>query len=459
MTGLFDLDEGYYAAVSDRMIRTGDWIIPTFEGVPWLEKPILVYWITNPMLLAFGDIIGPRLSSVLCSLGTIALIGWFATKMSDRNRGDVAMWVLAGTALFAITGNMLLTDPVMLLTSTAAMLLYFGSLIWQPWLRWFSAATLGLSVLAKGPYPVVVLLVVVAWTYFSEPSFKSALLKGWTRYFGIVAAVCCTWYLPVYFRQPETFVDEFLIRQNLGRLIGGDVAHSVPWWSHPLYYLFVLVVAAAPWPLMLRKVWPKKAEVVSDISLARRWLAKWAIVVFALFTLGGTKLPHYILPTLVPIAILLALGWAESDLPKFSRTAKAMCILNSLGILIFVNIYYRSNGQAEVQRIAITAHKMGLSIATFQLDKREYRSNIQLKMQETLLPSLALYAHQDVTDFEGFSASLIPKANFVLITRPGRLDQRSFDQLTRLGRKAELWNAVPESEKYEAYFISAGDTH
>ncbi len=455
MTGLFDLDEGYYAAVSDRMIRTGDWIIPKFDGVPWLEKPILVYWITNPMLLAFGDVFGPRLSSIFCSLGTIALVGWFVSKLVGRERGEIARWVLAGTALFVVTGNMLITDPVMLLTSTAAMLLFVGSLVWQPWLRWVSAASLGFSVLAKGPYPVVVLLVVVAWTYFSEPTLRTTLRQGWTRYFAIVLLVCSLWYVPVYFREPETFVDEFLIRQNIGRLMGGDVAHNVPWWSHPIYYIAVLAVAAAPWPFMLRKVWPKKAEVDDDNSLVRRWLAKWAVAVFVLFTIGGTKLPHYILPTLVPIAMLLAIGWQDIGLPKLSRIAKGMCVVNSLFIVILVTLYYKSSGQLEVHRIAIAAYKAGFPIATFQLDKREGGSIVQVKMQETLLPSLALYAHQDVPDFEGFAKSLIPKNDFVLITRPGRLLQKNLDQLDKLGRRATKWDAVPDSEKYEAYLISS----
>ncbi len=454
-TGLFDLDEGYYAAVSDRMIRTGDWIIPMFDGVPWLEKPILVYWITNPMLLSFGDIIGPRLSSVLCSLGTIALVGWFVTRLQGRDRGEIAQWILAGTALFAITGNMLITDPVMLLTSTAAMLLFVGSLLWQPWLRWVSAASLGFSVLAKGPYPVVVLLVVVAWTYISEPTLRTSLKQGWTRYFAIVILVCSFWYLPVYLREPETFVDEFLIRQNIGRLLGGDVAHSVPWWSHPIYYLVVLAIAAAPWPYLLRSVWPKKDTVGNDNSLIRRWLAKWAIVVFVLFTIGGTKLPHYILPTLVPMATMLAIGWPDIGLPKLSRIAKGMCMLNSILILVILNVYYRSSGQAEAHRIAIAAHKRGLPIATFQLDKREYGSRVQMKMQETLLPSLALYAHQDVPDFEGFPKSLIPKSDFVLITRPGRMLQKNLEHLNKLEMKATKWDVVPESQQYEAYLITS----
>ena len=35
MYGLFDLDEGFYAAVVAEMNRRGEWITPFFNGKPW----------------------------------------------------------------------------------------------------------------------------------------------------------------------------------------------------------------------------------------------------------------------------------------------------------------------------------------------------------------------------------------------------------------------------------------
>ena len=44
MTGLFDLDEGFYGAVVAEMNLRGEWITPCYNGQPWFEKPILYYW-------------------------------------------------------------------------------------------------------------------------------------------------------------------------------------------------------------------------------------------------------------------------------------------------------------------------------------------------------------------------------------------------------------------------------
>src|ERR1700722_20517422 len=42
--GLLGADEPRYAQVAREMLDRGDWITPTLNGKPWLEKPPLYYW-------------------------------------------------------------------------------------------------------------------------------------------------------------------------------------------------------------------------------------------------------------------------------------------------------------------------------------------------------------------------------------------------------------------------------
>src|SRR5262245_56813509 len=99
-TGLFDFDEGIYAAVVGEMSRSGQWLVPTYNGEPWFEKPILVFWLTGPSIAIFGPGFGPRLPSVLCSLSVIALCGWFVGRRSAGVRSRLTMWILGGSLLF-----------------------------------------------------------------------------------------------------------------------------------------------------------------------------------------------------------------------------------------------------------------------------------------------------------------------------------------------------------------------
>ena len=44
-------DEPRYARVAVEMHRRGDWIVPTLQGQPWLEKPALYYWMAGGRVL------------------------------------------------------------------------------------------------------------------------------------------------------------------------------------------------------------------------------------------------------------------------------------------------------------------------------------------------------------------------------------------------------------------------
>ena len=39
-------DEGRYVGVAWEMLRSGDWLVPTLDGLPFFHKPPLFYWIS-----------------------------------------------------------------------------------------------------------------------------------------------------------------------------------------------------------------------------------------------------------------------------------------------------------------------------------------------------------------------------------------------------------------------------
>src|SRR5215510_14186277 len=42
--GLVGADEPRYAQIAREMFQRHDWILPTLNNTPWLEKPPLLYW-------------------------------------------------------------------------------------------------------------------------------------------------------------------------------------------------------------------------------------------------------------------------------------------------------------------------------------------------------------------------------------------------------------------------------
>jgi hypothetical protein len=51
---LVGADEPRYAQVAREMLERSDWVTPTLQGKPWLEKPVLYYWEAMLSFRVFG---------------------------------------------------------------------------------------------------------------------------------------------------------------------------------------------------------------------------------------------------------------------------------------------------------------------------------------------------------------------------------------------------------------------
>src|SRR5690242_11636271 len=73
-------DEGRYAEISREMAVTGDWVTPRLNGIKYLEKPPLHYWVGAAAMDQFGTHewtarLWSALTGVL-GIGLAWLAGW-----------------------------------------------------------------------------------------------------------------------------------------------------------------------------------------------------------------------------------------------------------------------------------------------------------------------------------------------------------------------------------------------
>src|SRR5580700_3878407 len=123
-TGLVGPDEPRYAAIGRAMAATGDWITPRLWGVPWFEKPALLYWMTAAAFKAgLGAELAPRLPVALAS---VAFLIYFFVVLR-REFGDRAAWysaiMLATSAGWLVYSHVAITDLPMSAAFAAAMLI------------------------------------------------------------------------------------------------------------------------------------------------------------------------------------------------------------------------------------------------------------------------------------------------------------------------------------------------
>lgn len=442
------------------MNRRGEWIVPYYNGQPWFEKPILIYWLAKPSISIFGAEWGPRLPSVLASLATIGIVAWFCRRRFGGDVAALSVLILAGSLLFVAPGRMMLTDPLLVLCLTGAFAAFYESLVGDRRLRLLAALFLGFSVLAKGPVGLVLFGAVAAWTYWREPELRGRFRGYWLVGGLVVLAIVSLWYVPVYLARPDGFVEEFLIRQNLGRLAGGDAAHNPGFALGLVYYIPVVLLGMLPW-----SGWIPVAALRAREDPALRFCLAWAGSVLILFTLSGSKLPHYVMPALPPLAILVAAQLARSG-PRLRLIMLAWIFI----VAAFVNAGFlawyegRLGGaasQAEAHMLARLLRDKP-NVAVFRLSRLERSlGEGKLAVQQTSLPSLLLYMDRTVLAPEGpkqgdpdprkDTRQLIaaPKPLWIF-TRAGRFTASDRDLVTRSGQRlsAPISGASGDYEVY-----------
>ena len=406
--GLFDLDEGFYAAVVVEMNRRGDWIIPYYNGHAWFEKPILLYWIAKPLVSLFGIQIGARLPSILAGLGTYALIAWFVNRRVSMRAAMVASYALSTSLLLVAVNRMMIVDPLLVFTLTGTFIFFYESLVDRKEWRILSAIFLGLSVLAKGPVGGALFIGTIAYFYWMEKDFRDRFMGFWAVGIAAFLVVVCSWYVPALIERGHEFIQKFFIEQNLDRFEGGDQAHKVglPWGL--FYYIIVILIGMAPWSIYAYKGLPTQKGTLQTHKALRKYLTCWAGSIFVLFTLAGSKLPTYILPAFPPLCVLAALFITRDETPEsgqqpLPQNRLIRMTIGSLALFLFVQIgftyYSRSSGLAEADAIAAYVkknEKPGDRFAEFRLSWQDGAPASNLHVNATTLPSLVAYLNQDV---------------------------------------------------------------
>ena len=300
-------DEPRYVRVAVEMHRNGAWVTPTLAGAPWLEKPVLYYWLAGAAFSVFGEgEAAARLPSVFAALLLVGATALFGTRLYGRPAGLHAGFILATSLLFFAFGRAASMDMLLAAFVTVAIgLVALGTLRIAGRLAipvaWGFA---GLATLAKGPIGLLLPALVLAVYVLLTRDWR--LLRRLLSPAGIVLflLVAGPWYALIYRAQGQEFLDVFLLNHNIQRFTSTVHNHPGP----VVYYIPVLLAGLFPWSGL---VFPAFGAARPRTSKADLFVLLWLVVPFVFFTAAGSKLPGYILPCLVPLALLMGRGAAE----------------------------------------------------------------------------------------------------------------------------------------------------
>ena len=351
--GLLGADEPRYAQVAREMLNRNDWVSPTLNGKPWLEKPPLYYW--QAMLsyraaqafAAANDGVGEqtaRFPGALDAAIMIAAIYFFLRRFRSGSELDGALIAAscAGVIGFAHAAS---TDMPLTATFAIALLGWFA---WYERRRRVNLAIfyvfLALGMLAKGPVAPALAAVIVVLFAAAKREWGVIFRTFWIPGVALFCVVALPWYVAVQVRNPD-FFRVFLLEHNLARFSTNVYHHPQPFW----FYLPVFVLALMPWTLWLiaavvervGQIWREGRESLAspDDSWAL-FLLIWMIVPVLFFSASQSKLPGYILPA-VPAGALLVTEYlaARRDASGEQESRISWPLAGMHGILCGVMIF------------------------------------------------------------------------------------------------------------------------
>lgn len=340
-TPLWDEDEARFATVARAMVDSGDWVVPRFNGVLAVDKPVLMHWCMAACMTVFGtNAFAARLPSMIATLLTGLALLRAGKRWFDAPTGVVAALAHAGCLLVAIEAHAATPDAILTALVTWSTVLaaeaitpVAGRLGRLSVPRAVALGLLlGLAVVCKGPIGFIGPLAVVGmwawclaaqrlWEQQGEPGIGAAArvaaaatlevarsLRPLPLTVGVLAAAA-PWYVVVTLRTEGAWTSGFFFVHNVGRFMAPMEKHAGGVLFHPL----TMLVGLYPWSCFVPfavvvaawRSWHGRGRSPADAGtlLALVWLAVWV----GGFSAAATKLPNYVLPAYPAAALLVAI--------------------------------------------------------------------------------------------------------------------------------------------------------
>ena len=315
-------DEAYSFGLVHHILQTGDWVVPTLAGEPFMEKPPLFFLSAAAFAWLFGKVLAlhdaARLATAFYAGITLLFVWLAARRLHGRDAALAAVLVLVGCVGYFHTAHLLVTDNA--LVAGVAIALYGLALhAERPLLGGLVLGTgTGIAFLAKGLIgPGMIGLTALA--LLAAPGWRTR------RYLHCLVAAALAfapwaliWPYALYQRSPELF-HEWLVVNNFGRYTGG--ARLGPEHDHWMYLKILPWFALPAAPLAAWSAW--RAWRARDARLVLPLVASG--VMLAVLSSACNSRYLYALPMFVPLA--LAAGPGAADLPRvLSRGLRRLAI-------------------------------------------------------------------------------------------------------------------------------------
>jgi len=373
---IWDANEAFYVETPRQMVRSGDYITPTFNGEKRLNKPVLSYWIVAGLYRTFGESVAVERTGIAIGAMGIVLAAFLIGRAIRSPAAGILSALCIATAPRVVWFSRRIFIDVWVTAFMSLALACFVLAEQRPEHRrrflLLSYVCLGLGVLTKGPaFLALPALVVLIWATAER---RIADLRRWMALPGlaIVAAIVLPWYAALYARYGWTYIKSFVLVENVARYSSA----MTPDGRGPFFYVPVLLGDLFPWaPLilvpivMIARTWWNPAATPRDST--RRLLWTWIVVWTVVISYSKTKEDLYIFPTIAAVAALVAdtlandaQGPARRWIDGLLAAVSILCVMGSPAVFWLFGAgagYYAIPGTSALAAVLGVAGAMALA--------------------------------------------------------------------------------------------------
>ncbi|MFM2484703.1 ArnT family glycosyltransferase [Celerinatantimonas yamalensis] len=317
-------DEPRVVAVIKNMYLSGNFIIPQFAGIPFVEKPPLffIYVVSLMHLTGLNALMASRLGLGILCLASLIVFSRLAWLLKGKEFAWISVSILATFEGFLLNFHWARVDAIMIFTSVAA-IWAFAEAYLRFQLRYLllAGALTGMAFLSKGPVAIAI-CVGPAWialfarylylrrhdTVRASSSWVNVLLFHIIG-LAIMCLVIAAWVYPFYKQASPELWHSWFWDNQVGRLTGTapkTLGHN----NHgkPFYYVSGMIEYTLPWTAfffvglvsMVKRVVSRHPSSWSD-----GFFLCWFCLAVFILSYSVTKRTMYLAP-LTPLFALMA---------------------------------------------------------------------------------------------------------------------------------------------------------
>jgi 4-amino-4-deoxy-L-arabinose transferase-like glycosyltransferase len=287
------------------MLEKHNWLEPTMNGELRLEKPPLPTWIAAGSMYLFGEenLSLLRLPAALAAMFMVFSLFKLSTQLSDDY---LLPFLVAGTASTSFYIFFLARDISWDIFCHSFMI----GAIWQihkglnkngaGWGEFISAAVLmGLSFLSKGPVAFYALLLPYLLARSFTYGWQTARSKKMALTVMVVLIFIISFWWPLYIWFSHPGFSELIARQESSAWLERS--------THPFYHYWSFPVQTGVWAIIaaIALCFPYARERINRFG-SYTFLMLWVVSAVVLLSLFPEKKERYLLPVLLPLAMLIA---------------------------------------------------------------------------------------------------------------------------------------------------------